>query len=240
MKNLIGKVIKILFVTVYCLVPMTCAYANDQFHIGYSTRVIVHSDEKKVSFPVKNGSKQKMVFHAQVLKKNKFEFSNDFIVSPELTRFEPGEEKWLQIINLGQKVPVDRESLFYLKGHFLPASTINSDDKASVNFSYAIQMKLFYRPAKFRAEIDAIDDNLDKLKFKLEDGYLVANNESPFFMTFNRLISDGEEINIPSESVTIEPFGIVKIGIANKNIKNITWTLINDGGYSTKPITTKL
>lgn len=232
------KILAIAFFVISSIYSINVAISKESYKIGYSTRVIVHSDEKRVSFPVKNLSSKPVLFHGQVLDKDKNNFSQYFILTPEVTHLNADEEKWLQIINIGKNFPEDRESLLFLKGHFVPSS--EKETTSAIKFSYAITMKLFYRPKHLRAEIDAIDDNVKKLNFHLVANDLVIKNESPFFMTINTLSLDGKEVHLSGSSSMIEPFGTQKLEIQDKKPKTVTWTLVNDGGYSTVPITRNL
>lgn len=208
--------------------------------VGIGTRLIFHSDEKRISFPVNNNLNKPAYFHARVLEKNKNKLSPFFIVSPELVEIKPGTSKSPQIIRLGGNFAEDRETLFYLQGHFLPKSERSGENDAGLNISYSIQMKLFFRPEKLKASYDAIDDNADKLDFMKRNGKLVVTNKSPYFFTINTLRSESFNIDVPAEQSMIDPFGEIELDLPNQNIKSITWTLLNDGGFSTKPLTRKL
>ena len=182
-----------------------------------------------------------MVFHGQVLTKELDSYSPHFIVSPEIVHLQPGESKFAQIIQLDGQFPEDRESLLYLQGHFLPASTSSgSSNSVSINTSYVIQMKMFYRPAKLRASFDAVDDVANQLEFKIEGNTMFVFNKSPYFLTINTLVTNKGEVPSLDEVSMIEPFGQINLQLKDPKISSVTWTLINDGGYSTKSFTKKI
>ena len=226
--------------TVMSMMSTSYCLAGESFHIGHSTRLVIHSDDKRVSFPVKNGTTKPLVFHGQVLDQSKKKFSPYFVVTPEIKHINQGEEQWIQIVNLGAELPKDRETLFYLQGHFIPSVRPVEKITAGLNFSYEIHMKLFYRPKDLKAEEDAIDEHANKLNFFVEDGRLIAKNESPYYMTINTLSSEEKSIDVPDNNCVIEPFGKLYFDLNNFKPNTITWTLVNDGGYSTEPITRKL
>lgn len=208
--------------------------------MGHSTRVIMHSDKKRVSFPVNNNLSYPVLFHALVLDDEKSGYSPYFITSPEVTELKPNQTKMVQMVRLGGDFPMDRETLFYLQGHFLPSDVSTSSKKVGVNLSYALQMKLFFRPAKLKAEFDAIDEHMDEIDFKVVAGKLIAKNNSPYYLTINTLKTDKELINVQPARSMIKPFGTQEFDIHQHDPKTISWTLLNDGGFATEPMTRQL
>lgn len=208
--------------------------------LGSSTRLIMHSDEKKISFPAKNYLAYPVLFHAQVLNPETMTHSQEFITFPEVAEIKPQNTTMGQILRLGGDFPDDRETLFYVQGHFLPGNKADENNEADVYVSYALQMKLFFRPAKLKASFDAIDDHAHEMKFKIKDGKLIAFNESPYFFTLNTLNTDKEVIDVSGKDSMIKPFGQQAYQIKNTSAKTIHWTLINDGGFSTKLFSSQL
>lgn len=232
----IKKCLGFLIYFVLMLSSISMSFAGSGVTLGNGTRVIIHSDEKRISFLVRNDMDFPMYFHGQVLNKEKTTFSPFFIVSPEVFEIKNGSVDFPQLIKLTNKLPEDRESLFYLRGHFLPAVNEKMVGKNAINVSYVMQMKLFHRPASLRASFDAIDEVADQLDFKLNGMSLLVKNKSPYYITFNYLHSEGYELQLPSDPM-IEPFGQIEISLPKPNIPSVTWTLINDGGFSTQPLT---
>ena len=208
--------------------------------MGSSTRLIFHSNQKRISFPVKNETDYPLIFHGLVLTDDKSNYSPEFIISPEIVEVEPRKTKMVQVIRVGGNLTDDRESLFYLKGHFLPASSEGDDKGISLKVSYVMTMKMFFRPVRYKSSFDAIDDVAEDLDFKISNSNLIAINNSPYYFTLNTLSSEQLQIEIPKGHSFIEPYGQVNIPINDDKLKEITWTLINDGGFSTKSFTKKL
>ena len=221
---------------------MSAPYASKgSVSLGISTRLVFHSDEKRVSFPALNDTDKPLLFHGQVLTRDKLRFSPNFIVTPEVVHLQPGERKLAQVVQLNSQLPEDRESLFYLRGHFIPAAA-ESESGAGIGLStsYVLTMKMFYRPARLKDDYDAIDDVTHELDFKLNEKTLKVINKSAYFLTLNSLRSEKAEIPVPNEVSMIDPFGHVEIPLADPDIRSITWTLLNDGGFATKPLTQDL
>ena len=215
------------------------ALAYDGVSLGDSTRIIYHSDEKRISFVAKNDTSESLLFHGLVLNKDRTEYSTDFIISPEITEIKPNSNEFPQLIRLNGKLPEDRESLYYLQGHFIPAKDKDKGDANGLEMSYVIQMKMFYRPNKLKSSFDAIDEVADDVEFELKDSKIKIKNKSPYYLTFNYVLIDDAPIDLPGDPL-IEPFGFVEFPVSKEAYKTVTWTFINDGGYSTKPLTRKL
>lgn len=209
---------------------------------GMSTRVIFNEEENKISFPISNRSNRHYIFQALVLNEDLKSYCKDFIVSPEVMHIPSGERRMAQIIRLSGIFPKDRETLFYLQGHFLPSSDIKTEKNNSVdvNMSYAIQMKMFFRPSELKSGFDAIDKVSDKLEFMTVEDRLIVSNTSPYYITVNTIEMGKHSIVIPDDKSMIQPFGTVDYELPERYDRKITWTLINDGGYATKPLTRNL
>lgn len=215
--------------------------AKGSVSLGTSTRIIIHSDDKRISFPAENNTDQALVFHGQVLTEDKTSFSQEFIVAPEVVHLQPGEKKFIQIVQLNNREQADRESLFYLRGHFLPATgDAESSSGVGISMSYILTMKMFYRPTKLKDDFDAIDEVTHQLDFKKIGNTLKVINKSGYFLTLNSIWSEKGDIPIPNDVSMITPFGQIEIELKDPNISSISWTLLNDGGFATKPLTRKL
>lgn len=236
--------VRYLFVCLLCVNTFDCVakglMESHGISIGYSTRLIFNSDDRRVSFPVQNNNKQDMIFHGLVLNKDKKTYSNSFIISPEVVHVRSNKTEYPQLIRLTSKLPEDRESLFYLQGHFLPEMNQKEESSVNLTFSYVVLMKMFYRPEKLRSSFDAIDDVADQIDFKLDGNKLVLINKSPYFLTLNFLKTDKETVQIKNSHSLIDPFGQVILNIKNNDVNKVTWSLINDGGYATKLLTREL
>ncbi|CAG9435396.1 molecular chaperone [Providencia alcalifaciens] len=220
---------------------MTSVVASDGgITLGNSTRIIFNGDEKRVSFPASNDTEQDYVFHGQVLTKQLDQFSRSFIVSPEVVHLKAGESKQIQIVLLGGDMPQDRESLFYLQGHFLPSDMNSADSTVGMRMSYVLQMKLFYRPEKLKASFDAVDKVADQLSFEFKNKILTVTNRSPYYLTLNSLFCKDIFIPTPDDKSMLEPFSNVSFAVELDEVPSLTWTLLNDGGFTTEPQTKKL
>ena len=241
---LVNFFIKIITLSFLCLWSFWCSSKpidiNHGISMGYSTRFIFNSEDRRVSFPVQNNNNQKIIFHGLVLSKDKKTISEQFIVSPEVLHVGKKKTEYPQVIRLTDNLPGDRESLFYLQGHFLPEMNQKEESRVNLTFSYVVLMKMFYRPEKLRSSFDAIDDVADQIDFKLDGKKLVVINKSPYFLTLNFLKTDKETVQIKNSQSLIDPFGQVILNIKNNDVNKVTWSLINDGGYATKLLTREL
>lgn len=167
------------------------------------TRIIFPGQDKSVSLVINNQSKT-MPYLAQSWmedeKGNKI--SEPFTVLPPMQRVEPNAKNQIKIIKTEglDKLPQDRESLFYLNVREIPPV---SDKENVVQIAIQSRLKMFYRPPQ-------IENNSDKawakeLKYTHTGRNLVITNPTKYYVTLGYLSSDSNS-NFPGfESVMIAP-----------------------------------
>ncbi|MEY0232034.1 fimbrial biogenesis chaperone [Providencia manganoxydans] len=167
------------------------------------TRIIFPGQDKSVSLVINNQSKT-MPYLAQSWmedeKGNKV--SEPFTVLPPMQRVEPNAKNQIKIIKTEglDKLPQDRESLFYLNVREIPPV---SDKENVVQIAIQSRLKMFYRPPQ-------IENNSDKvwakeLKYTHTGRNLVIANPTKYYVTLGYLSSDSKN-NFPGfESVMIAP-----------------------------------
>ena len=107
------------------------------------TRVILREKDRETSLPMKNYGTSPYVIQAWVDAgegKNK----TPLIVTPPLSRLDPGKENLLRVMRVAGDLPADRESVFWLNVKEIPQLS-NQDNVLQV--AIRNRLKLFYRPA---------------------------------------------------------------------------------------------
>lgn len=151
-----------------------------------------------------------------------------FIVTPPLFKIEAGDSDILNIVKLDHnKLPSDRESIFYLNVKAIPGKI--KDSKSSLMISVDSSMKIFYRPAK----LEGPDANSagDRITFKVINRALIISNPTPYFITFYSVGINGSAIK-KKHDLMIYPFGQISIPISGK-IDCISWRTLGDQGQIT-------
>lgn len=112
-----------------------------------------------------------------------------FIVTPAVFRLLPGKIQAIRIVYNQDKLPEDRESLFWLNIYEIPPVTTKNANDPRVTLAMNMQLKLFYRPANMKMEPAKAIDKLS-FNFRNVDGkfYIEANNPTPYHISFTSLL----------------------------------------------------
>lgn len=143
-----------------------------------------------------------------------------FIVTPPLFRLDPEQQNVLRINYIGGTLPADRESVFWLNVKSIAPSKKDEANKLQVNIKS--KFKIFYRPDGLAGEPA---EAWRKLKFKIEGSKLVAQNPTPYFVSFFVISVGAKEIPEPG---MIGPLTYKEWPINHSGV--VKWRAINDFG----------
>lgn len=166
-----------------------------------------------------------------------------FVVTPSIFRIDPNTGQSVKLIYTEDKLPSDRESVFYLNFLQLPAT---DKDINKLIITYKSTVKIFYRPSDLKQNIDDVSSFLAMDLSKLSSGGITISNNSEFHVTLSNITleQNGKKIlSLPSDDLgMIAPFSHLQVKVHPiHNINGITsyLSLINDlGGISTYKIKT--
>uniref|UniRef100_A0A182SQJ5 Uncharacterized protein n=1 Tax=Anopheles maculatus TaxID=74869 RepID=A0A182SQJ5_9DIPT len=130
-----------------------------------------------------------------------------FIVTPPLARLEANSELTLRIRRNGEPLPTDRESVFFISMKAVPAKKEANDSGASGQMALTVvsNMKLFYRPEGLAKR--AVADVASQLRFHRDGDNLIANNPTPYWLTFSQLKVGNVELGKPDLRLMVPPKG---------------------------------
>lgn len=192
------------------------------------TRIIFPGKDKSVSLVINNQSKT-MPYLAQSWmedeKGNKI--SEPFTVLPPMQRVEPNTKNQIKIITTQglEKLPQDRESLFYLNVREIPPV---AEKENVVQIAIQSRLKMFYRPPQ-------IENNSDKvwakeLKYIHTGTNLLIENPSKYYVTLGYLSSNANS-NFPGfESVMIAPMSKENVTVPTTNFSQLYAGYMDDYG----------
>ncbi|WP_000746294.1 molecular chaperone [Salmonella enterica] len=215
-------------------------------NVGVS-RLVYNLDSNGSIFWVSNKQDYPMLVRSRILTED-HKIDKDFIVTPPLFRLSPKAENALQVVRIGGSFPNNKESLAWLCVKGIPPKEDDlwssekdkkSADKKSVilniNMSIETCVKMFIRPKSLSG---TSTDYAANVKWKVEDGGLIAYNNSPFFINLTNVKLDGKKIT-PNY---IPPMSHKKIETKSKvtNGMTVSWQAINDYGGDTKSFSTKV
>ncbi|RIY31424.1 hypothetical protein CKF54_06675 [Psittacicella hinzii] len=164
-----------------------------------------------------------------------------FVITPPISRVDPGKGQTLRITYTGQALPADRESIFYLNVLDIPPKP--SGENAPVNYlqvAIKSRIKLFYRPALDISLYDAFTKVEFSLITEKNKNYLVVNNPTPYYITYDQIeLMVGKNAVAVPEADMVAPFSTVRYALprAVSPSAQVQWTTIDDNGGRPKGVT---
>ncbi|CDH34649.1 molecular chaperone [Xenorhabdus bovienii] len=192
------------------------------------TRVVYLSDKKEVSVSVNNLEKESVYLIQSWIQDENEKTKTPFIVTPPLFKLPANNENILRIIKVGSGLPMDRESIFWLNVTSIPETVKSNADVNQLQIVVNSRLKLFYRPTQLE---ENSGESYKHIKFRKENGVLIAKNSTPYFISLSHLKVDGKEIE---GAGMINPFSQSSWSLPVKNAKNVSWKAINDYGGVTQ------
>lgn len=197
------------------------------------TRVIFDAKTKNATASIQNRGKTVYLIKASVLTGLQPDAAKaPFAVMPPLFRLEAHNQQTVRIVRQGTiKLPVDRESVFYLSFLAIPAVASKEQSVARLSIGVQTVIKLFYRPAHLPLSPELA---AEKVIFNKKNNVLIAQNQTPYYLTFNTLSVDKKSVTTPYIPMMIAPFSTLEYPYTGDG-KIVAWTVINDFGGISKP-----
>lgn len=158
-----------------------------------------------------------------------------FIVSPQVFKIKSKEGQSISLNYIGEDLPQDRESLFYL--HMLQIPPIGKVSKSSQQLVLLqkTEVKIFYRPKITEFNINKIDEYL---VFKQDDlGTIKCTNNSPFHINIigGSIIESEKNVIVKLHSIMIKPYenhfwSINNNQVIDKSEVKVSFAYVNDQG----------
>lgn len=172
-----------------------------------ATRVIYPAGDREVTIGVDNVGDRPRLVQAWVDSGDEASTpdgaSNAFLVTPPLSRIEPGKGQSLRIMATEVDAPGDRESVYWLNVLEVPPSPANGTSEENyLQFAIRTRIKIFYRPKDLPGDPEQA---MKALKWRLvqDSGKLFAEctNASAFNVSIARIRFKGT----PEESLSATP-----------------------------------
>lgn len=232
---------RIALTSLFCLALTPMARAQTQVH---GTRVIYPAEEREVTVSVDNVGKTPRLLQVWVDEGQEDATAETakapFLLTPPMSRVEPGKGQSFRLMFTGGDVPQDRESVFWFNVLEVPPKPKAKDGESTNYLQFAVRtrLKIFYRPKGLKEDPLSA---LDTLTWRLvREGNLVAlecNNSSPYNVSIANVRFKGTEL--PKDSVA-QPSGMCtakssnRIAMPGQDVGNGTliYNAINDyGGF---------
>lgn len=187
------------------------------------TRLIYDGDGKQASISVSNPDNRPYLIQSWV---NEHEDGDDndntFMTTPPLFRLDPHTQNSVRVILSHDKLPQDKESVYWLNIKSIPANNSNANNELLI--AVKTRMKLMYRPAGLKGDPAVA---WKEIKFTRKDGKLFVANPTPFNVSFYALKVNGQEIK---NSPMAQPGKEISLGRDVASGSKISWRAINDFG----------
>ncbi|MGJ3354850.1 fimbrial biogenesis chaperone [Providencia sp. Je.9.19] len=186
------------------------------------TRVIYNEGNKDVSISVENPDKIPYLIQSWIdgIDEKK---QSDFTITPPLFRLNADKTNALRIFLTENKLPKDRESLFWLNIKTIPATERTEN---SLQIAFKTQMKLIYRPTSIK-DVNFVEEQ-KKLSWSKSGNKIIVKNPTPYYMNFQSITFNGKKAIDISYAA---PFSTASFEI-NDTASNgtVKWEVINDYG----------
>ncbi|MBC8952329.1 molecular chaperone [Xenorhabdus sp. PB62.4] len=192
------------------------------------TRVVYLSDKKEVSISINNPEKEAGYLIQSWIQDENDKTKTPFIVTPPLFQLPANNENILRIVKVDNQLPMDRESVFWLNVKSIPETKSSDPTVNQLQIVVNSRLKLFYRPVELKEKAATA---YKEIKFRQENGLLLAKNPTPYFISFSSLNVDNHDIK---HAGMIKPFSQSSWPLSFKNAKKVSWKVINDYGGITQ------
>lgn len=203
-------------------------YASAAFVLN-GTRYVFPGDRKNMSFEISNNSDS--TYGGQVWIDNLSESKSEiyFVPSPPVFKIDAGKKQIVRLLNVNDKLPGDRESLFLINAQELPPKSEQADGSV-LAIAMNTQVKLFYRPS---AIADGRSDAESQLTIVKKGNEIWLKNPTPYYFAITGIKVNGSEVSIPKDKVVdlvaFKPMSEVNTGISSASGK-VSVKAINDWG----------
>jgi P pilus assembly chaperone PapD len=157
-----------------------------------------------------------------------------FIVTPPLARLGARSDLTLRIRRNGEPLPSDRESVFFISMKAIPrqaAPEARAPDLQQMVLTVVSNIKVFYRPDGLAKR--AVVDAAPQLRFKREGNRLIADNPTPYWLTFSRLKVGTASLDKAQLRLMVPPKGRQHYLLPAGATGAVSWQLIDEDGWDT-------
>ncbi|MCS2150256.1 fimbrial chaperone [Scandinavium manionii] len=240
MKAILTKVFVPLISAVSCLIAAPASYADI---VISGTRVVYPASAKNVTVKLENRGIKPLLVQTWIddgrENANPQELNVPFLVTPPVSRVDPGKGQSIKVTYLGGQLPQDKESLFWFNVLEIPPKTTDGADKNILQLAFRTRIKVFYRPEGLKG---AAGDAVKTLQWSVNQSgkalYIDVKNPSPYHVSFSRaqLVSGKNKYSLDTHTVPPggkESFKVTGLSAVPAGTK-IECDVINDFGGSIK------
>lgn len=225
----------VLILSLLSLCVVASEPSSQGISFGASRVIYMEEDRNGVTLEIHNSNVVPYLLQSWVVQTVQSENMLDmspFIVTPPLSRIEPDGDLSLRIRRNAQALPDDRESVFFISIRAILARNANKETGQLI-ITVTSKMKIFYRPLGLAKR--AIADVSEQLRFRLQNGELIAQNPTPYWLTFSELHLGGRAVSEVALRQMVPPYGEMRYPITGAAVGVISWRLLDEDGWETPP-----
>lgn len=204
------------------------------------TRLIYHEENDSITVQLNNNSQTSSLAQSWTddgdINATPENSNSPFYVYPPIVKIDGMQGQQLKIKKNNEKLPDDRESVFYLSVLDIPATPANAKGKSVLQVALRSRIKLFYRPAGLTANPETVIDNI---QWQLKGDHLSVTNNSPYHFTIAAINANDSSRTWLAAPEMIPPFSEKQLPLKNTlPARNASVTYVDDYGvYKPKNIT---
>lgn len=155
------------------------------------TRVIYPAGEREVTIKLNNEGNTPSLMQIWVdrgdIKSQPQNADAPFLVTPPIFRLDPAKSQSVRLAFTGEKLPQDRESLFWFNAMEVPPLP-KANELSFMQVAVRSRLKLFYRPAGLPGDLPSAVKQVNWTVVAVAGGYaLRGQNPSPYHVSFSAL-----------------------------------------------------
>lgn len=195
----------------------------------YGTRIIYPAEQKEVMVQLMNQGNRSSLVQAWIddgdtsLPPEKIQVP--FILTPPVAKVVANSGQQIKIKVMPNKLPVNKESIFYLNILDIPPNSPEDEGKNTLKFAMQNRIKLFYRPVGITPVNKA---TFKKLQMNRSGNNLIIKNDSPNWVTISDIKANNVKVNY--ETIMVAPLESQSVNVKNNNANNWHLTIIDDHG----------
>ncbi|MBJ2116657.1 molecular chaperone [Proteus penneri] len=225
------KIINVSFILLFTLIT-SIAKASVVLE---RTRLIFPMDKSTLSLQIFNRSEQPTLVQSWIddgdIASTPETTTAPFIVIPPIMKVSANGGAQLKIQRLENKLPQDRESIFYLNVLDIPPRPNSSENANTLQLALQTRIKLFYRPKQLELTSSTIFKQIEIIK---KQQNLEINNPSAYFFTISKMYTQENIEQSLIEPTMIAPFSKQEVEYKGRINTNQVITVIyidDDGNY---------
>lgn len=156
------------------------------------TRVIYPAKEREVTVKLTNKGSSPVLMQVWADRGDPRAEPQDadapFLITPPIFRLDPQKGQSVRVVFTGEKLPQDRESLFWFNALEVP-SLPQDADRNLMQIAVRSRLKLFYRPAGLPGNLP---EAIKAVKWRVVPGagghVLRGENDSPYHLSYSSLV----------------------------------------------------